>query len=84
MSNKAQRKNLLIYPSFVARIPVLTDVPLQNFSEKTANAVEGKVCPDRFSAVNRCLFYFSRVPQKDTDSHFCDREDRVKTARNPD
>jgi len=24
------------------------------------------------------------VPQKDTDSHFCDRNDRVKTARNPD
>jgi len=63
---------------------VLTDVPLQNFSKKTANAVEGKVCPDRFSAVNRCLFYFSRVPQKDTDSHFRDQPNRAKTARNLD
>jgi hypothetical protein len=47
-------------------------------------AVEGKVCPDRFSAVNRCLMSFSRVPQKDTDSHFRGPTDRAKTARNPD
>ena len=54
MRKKAWRKNLLIYPSFVVRIPVLSAGSLIKFQEKTANAVEGKVYPDRFSAVNRC------------------------------
>jgi hypothetical protein len=54
MRKKAWRKKLLIYPSFVARIPVLTEGSPIKFHEKTANAVEGKAYPDRFSAVNRC------------------------------
>jgi hypothetical protein len=74
---------LLINPSFIASIPVLKHAPSKNFLEKTANAVEGKVYPDRFSAVVCCLMSFSRVSQKDTDSHFRDSMIAPKPQETP-
>ena len=58
------RKNLLIFTADADTIHVSAGFAV-NFQEKTANAVEGKVCPDRFSAAI-AVFEFSERAKKET------------------
>jgi len=58
------KKYLLIYPPFAVSISLLKAAPRENFSKKTAKAVEGKVCPDRFSAVKSSLYNLSESAAK--------------------
>jgi len=54
----------MLVPCSLPRIP----------KEKTPNAVEGKVFPDRFPAAFRRQKFLSRVPKRDTDSPIvCDK-----------
>jgi hypothetical protein len=61
----AENKNLLIFGKVAVTIHVTQDSP-ENPAIKTANAVKGKVCPDRFSAVSAVKLSFPSVPKKET------------------
>ena len=49
--------------------------------KKTANAVEGTVCPDRFSGSYKPFLSFSRVLVRDTNSPIARETNRSKSNR---
>jgi hypothetical protein len=68
---------------FVARM-LLEKSPPRKISKKTANAVEGKVCPDRFLSSYLLLLEFFESPERDTNSPIVCETDRPKPNQNKD
>jgi hypothetical protein len=58
---------MLIKSFFIDRIPT-THIPPIKFQQKTANAVEGKVCPDRLFQQFVAVAKFFESAEKDTNS----------------
>jgi hypothetical protein len=63
-------KYLLIYAPIVVRMPLKTPVDRVTAFEKTANAVEGILCPDRFYKQQLLPIELFESAEKDTNSPF--------------